>query len=106
MSTDGPLSPRTEYLDWIEEQIEDFKGGLTREELLSLADEAVTGLFHTDDGQYPLTEILLKDAVDALIFHRLGLPTYRQWLRACRTDTPPRPPEGTSGGPDEELQAS
>ena len=79
----------------MEERIEDFKSGLTRNELLSLADEAVTGLFDTDDGQYPLTEILLKDAVDALIARRLGLPGYRQWLKACQSDTESCPPEGT-----------
>lgn len=103
---DAPLSPRTEYTDWIEEQIEEFKGGLTRDELLSLADEAVTALFDTRDGQYPLTEILLKDAVDALIFRRLDLPTYRQWLRSCHNDTYPRPPKGTPGDAGGERQVS
>lgn len=89
-------SPRQQYLDWVEERIEDHKSSLTREELLTLADQAVEDLFHTDDDQYPLTEILLRDAVDDLIFHRLGLPDYRKWLRTCRTDTPDRPLEGTS----------
>lgn len=93
---DAPLSPRQQYVRWVEDRIEDYKAGLTREELLGIADQAVDGLFESDDGQYPLTEILLKDAVDALIFRRLHLPTYRQWLRSCRTDTPGRPPEGTS----------
>ena len=102
----GPLSPRTRYADWVEEQIEEFKAGLTRDELLALADEAVAGLFDTDDGQYPLTEILLRDAVDTLIFHRLRLPTYRQWLRTCQNDTEGRPPERTGGGGAEELYAS
>jgi hypothetical protein len=92
-------SPRHAYLRWVEDRIEDYKAALTRDELLSLAEEAVTGLFDTEDGQYPLTEILLRDAVDSLIFQRLGLPSYRRWLRTCQIDTPPRPRERTP--PDE-----
>lgn len=89
------MSPRQEYVQWVEDRIEDFKSSLTREELLSLADQAVDGLFAHEDGQYPLTEILLRDAVDALIFQRLHLPTYRQWLHSYRNDTAARPQEGT-----------
>ncbi len=93
-----PPSPRQEYLDWVEDRIEDYKSALTREELLSLADRAVDELFGTPDGQYPLTEILLRDAVDELIFQHLALPGYRRWLRTCRSDTPDRPPDGTLDG--------
>jgi hypothetical protein len=53
-------------------------------------------LFTTPDGQYPLTEILLCDAVDALLFRRLNLPDYKQWLKLCRSDTSMRPSTGTS----------
>jgi hypothetical protein len=94
---DAPLSSRQQYVAWVEERVEDFKAALPREDLLSLAEEAVEGLFDTNDGQYPLTEILLRDAVDDLIFRQLRLPTYRQWLRTCQSDTDPRPPEGTDG---------
>jgi hypothetical protein len=90
-----PRSPRQQYLDWVEEQIEEHKAALNRDELLSLADDAVRQLFDTNDGQYPLTEILLKDAVDALIFKRLGLPSFRTWRRSYQSDTPDCPPEGT-----------
>ena len=90
-----PRSPRQQYLRWVEDRIEDDKSSLTREELLSIADEAVSDLFDTDDEQYPLTEILLRDAVDGLIFRRLRLPGYRRWLNLCRTDTVDRPREGT-----------
>lgn len=86
---DSLTSPRQRYLDWIEEQIEEYKASLTREELLLLADEAVQQLFAAHDGQYPLTEILLRDAVDALLFQRLRLPSWRVWLRAYQKDTPP-----------------
>jgi hypothetical protein len=88
-------SPYQQYLEWVQDQIEDFKSGLTRNELLSLADDAVNDLFHGDDPQVPLTEILLREAVDALIFQRLGLPGYRRWLKVCQSDTPSRPSEGT-----------
>lgn len=97
MDTPPPLSPRQQYVQWIEDRIEDHKASLTRDELLSLADQAVDALYDTDDGQYPLTEILLRDAVDALILRRLRLPSYRQWLKAYRNDTPDRPLQETNG---------
>src|SRR3954471_1670530 len=84
-------APRQLYLAWLEEQIEDHKAGMAREELLDLAEEAVQQLFHTPDGQYPLTEMLLCDAVDALLLRRLNLPDFKQWLRTCHLDTAERP---------------
>jgi len=89
---DSHISPRQLYLAWVEEQIEEHKARLPREELLQLADEAVQALFSSDDEQYPLTEILLRDAVDALIFQRLGLPSYRVWLRRYRGKASGDPP--------------
>ncbi|MEX2281982.1 MAG: hypothetical protein WEE89_05825 [Gemmatimonadota bacterium] len=90
-------TPRQLYLAWLEEQIEEYKASLTRDELLALADEAVNTLFDSPDGQYPLTEILLCDAVDALLFQRLSLPDYKQWSKPCRTDTTKRPRKSTQG---------
>lgn len=87
--------PRLQYLAWVEEQIEEYKGGLTRDELLSLADEAVEHLLSAPDGQYALTEILVSDAVDRLIFSRLKLPTFRRWLRLCQNNTGGRPLQST-----------
>jgi hypothetical protein len=84
---DPLASPRLRYLEWIEEQIEEHKASLTREELLTLADEAVEELFAAHDGQYPLTEILLRDAVDALILERLRLPSFRRLQLAYQSDT-------------------
>lgn len=94
--TQREAATRQQYLAWIEDQLEEYKAGLTRDELLGLAEEAVGRLFHSPDGQYPLTEILLCDAVDALLFERLQLPDYRTWERECRTDTRRRPRKGTS----------
>jgi hypothetical protein len=84
-------TPRQRYNAWIEEQLEDCKAGLTRDELLDLAEVAVDQLFDAPDGQYPLTEILLCDAVDRLLLQRLNLPDFRSWQRMCRSDTPKRP---------------
>ncbi len=89
-------APRQQYQEWIEEQIEDYKAGLTRDEILELADVAVQQLFDAPDGQYPLTEILLRDAVDALLFRKLQLPDYRGWRRMRQKDTDPRPRKETA----------
>jgi hypothetical protein len=91
MSTAFTPPPRQQYQAWIEEQIEEYKTALTRDELLDLAEQAVEELFTTPDGQYPLTEILLCDKVDMLLFKRLNLPDYKHWLKACRSDTASRP---------------
>jgi hypothetical protein len=90
-------APRQLYNAWVEEQLEDFKSSLTRDELLSIAEEAVHQLFSTPDEQYPLTEILLCDAVDALLLRRMGLPDYKAWSKQCRSDTGKRPKKGTNG---------
>jgi hypothetical protein len=89
-------APRQLYQAWLEEQLEDYKAELTRDELMAVADEAVSELFHTPDGQYPLTELLLCDAVDRLLLRRLNLPDFRQWQRSCRSDTAARPLDGTA----------
>ena len=94
-------SPRQRYNDWVQDRIEEYKASLTRDELLSLADQAVGQLFHDDNAQYPLTEILLRDAVDALIFDALDLPGFRKWLNTCQTDTTDRPQNGTITDPPE-----
>jgi len=89
-------APRQLYLEWVEDQIEDYKATLTRDELLDIAETAVQRIGSDPAGQYALTELLLCDAVDALLFERLGLPDYKRWRRTCRNDTEPRPPRGTT----------
>lgn len=90
-------APRQRYQAWLEEQLEEYKAALTRDELLDLAELAVERLFNSPDEQYPLTELLLCDAVDALLLERLNLPDYRQWRRTCQIDTPKRPTKRTNG---------
>jgi hypothetical protein len=87
--------PRQRYLRWVEEQIEDYKAQVPRDELLQLAEYAVQSLFESADGQYPLTEVLLCDAVDALILERLRLPSFRRWQNMCHNDTVECPPAST-----------
>ena len=88
-------APRQLYAAWIENQIEECKSGMSRDELLDLAEEAVRRIQASPDGQIALTELLLCDAVDALLIERLSLPDFRQWQRLCRSDTTYRPPQGT-----------
>jgi hypothetical protein len=96
----GPLStkgimPRSSaptlrqiYLKWIEDQIEDYKDGISRSDLLRLADEAVDDLRVTGGGQYQLTEVLLCTAVDRKIFSLLKLPGFRTWSWHRRSAAP------------------
>jgi len=74
-----PLSLRQEYEEFILQRIEDYKEQLSREQLLSLADEAVRELELGPEGQLVLTEVLMLEHVDRLIIRRLRLPTYRRW---------------------------
>lgn len=79
MQLDSPRSLRREYLEWIEDQIEEYKDSVPRCRLLELADEVVEDLKVTKRGQYQLTEMLLCEAVDRRIFRMLRLPSYRTW---------------------------
>ncbi len=72
-------SLRRAYLEWVEEQIEEFKDSIPRSELLRLADQVVEELRLSRRGQYQLTELLLCDAVDRKIFRMLKLPGYKRW---------------------------
>ena len=63
MGSATPRSLRRAYVDWVEEQIEEFKERIPRAQLLSMADEVVTELRMDTGGQYQLTEILLCNAM-------------------------------------------
>ncbi|HEU4886158.1 MAG TPA: hypothetical protein VFT45_28220 [Longimicrobium sp.] len=79
MGSDTPRSLRRAYVDWVEEQIEEFKERIPRSHLLAIADEVVTELRMNPDGQYQLTELLMCNAMDRRIFRMLKLPGYRAW---------------------------
>ncbi len=72
-----PQSLKQEYEEFILQRIEEFKNGLSRQELLGIADEAVRELEAED--QFLLTELLMLEQVDRLIMRRLKLPPYRKW---------------------------
>jgi hypothetical protein len=75
-------SLRRAYLEWVDEQIEEYKDLIPRSELLRLADRVVEELRVNQLGQYQITEILLCAAVDRAIFRILDLPSYRSWRAA------------------------
>jgi hypothetical protein len=75
----APRSLRRAYQEWVEEQVEEFKDGIPRADLLRIADEVVRELRMTQRGQYQLTEMLLCNAVDRHITRMLHLPGYRAW---------------------------
>jgi hypothetical protein len=79
MGSATPRSLRRAYVEWVEEQIEEFKDRIPRAQLLAMADEVVTELRVDGGGQYQLTEILLCNAMDRRIFRMLKLPGYRAW---------------------------
>jgi hypothetical protein len=96
MQLQSTRSLRRQYLEWVEEQIEEYKDSVSRADLLRLADEVVGELRVSPDGQYQLTEILLCAAVDRKIFRLLRLPGYRSWC-ASRASLVPRPEPPRTG---------
>lgn len=89
MST--PPTVRGAYLDWVEEQIENFKESIPRADLLALAEDVVNNLRVDQEGQYQLTEILLCTAVDRKIFRLLKLPSYQTWRKSRSPGNQPAP---------------
>ena len=65
-----------------------------------LAVVKMRGSSHSGDFRaYEITGngVLLRDAVDKLLFQRLKLPDYKHWLKTCRSDTVLRPGMETPG---------
>jgi hypothetical protein len=90
MSTESPRSLRRAYLEWVEEQVEEFKDAIPRSRLLDIADEVVGELQLSRGGQYQLTEVLLCDAMNRHLFRLLKLPGYRAWCEQRATAPEPR----------------
>src|SRR3569833_4548086 len=72
-------SLRHEYELFVEQEIENYKESVPRSVLLSIGDEAVASL--SAQPQFALTELVLVDQVDRIIFKRLRLPAYNTWRR-------------------------
>jgi hypothetical protein len=73
----APRSLRAEYDQFIEQRIEEYKDSLPRADILAIGDEAMSELSFT--LQFQLTEVVLRDQVDAIIRRRLKLPSFRRW---------------------------
>lgn len=72
-------SLRYEYELFVEQEIENYKESVPRGVLLGIGDDAVKSLISAP--QFALTELLLWQEVDRLIFKRLRLPGYETWRR-------------------------
>jgi hypothetical protein len=72
-------SLKHEYELFVEEEIENYKESIPRAALLGIGDEAVAAL--NKQAQFALTEVILAQEVDRIIFRRLRLPSYQTWRR-------------------------
>jgi hypothetical protein len=79
MASRPQRSLRHEYDVYVEEEIENYKESIRRSALLSIGDEAVARL--ASGTQILLTELLLCEEVNRIIFQRLRLPGYDSWRR-------------------------
>lgn len=79
MATRAARSLRHEYELYIEQEIENYKESIPRSAILAIGDEAAAKL--AAEPQFVLTELLLLEEVDRIIFKRLRLPKYETWRR-------------------------
>jgi len=79
MATRAARSLRYEYELYIEQEIENYKESIPRSAILAIGDEAAAKI--AAEQQLALTEMLLVEEVDRIIFKRLRLPKYETWRR-------------------------
>jgi hypothetical protein len=79
MATRTARSLHHEYELYVEQEIENYKESVARPALLAIGDEAAARL--AAEPQFALTEMLLCEEVDRIIFRRLRLPAYNTWRR-------------------------
>jgi hypothetical protein len=72
-------SLKHEYATYVDLEIERYKDSIPRHALLKLADDAVSELGAAT--QLVLNELVLVDAVNAMIMRRMKLPNYDRWRR-------------------------
>lgn len=79
MATRTARSPRHEYELYLEHEVENYKESIPRSAILAIGDEAAAKL--AAEPQFVLTELLLLEEVDRIIFRRLRLPAYTTWRK-------------------------
>ena len=79
MATRTARSLRHEYELYVEQEIENYKESIPRAAILGIGDEAAARL--ASQSQFVLTELLMLEEVDKIIFGRLRLPKYDTWRR-------------------------
>jgi hypothetical protein len=79
MATRTARSLRHEYELYVEQEIENYKESIPRSAILAIGDEAAALL--ASQSQFVLTELLMLEEVDRIIFRRLRLPRYDTWRR-------------------------
>ena len=79
MATRAARSLRHEYELYLEQEIENYKESIPRSAILAIGDEAAARL--AAEPQFVLTELLLLEEVDKIIFKRLRLPKYETWRK-------------------------
>ena len=80
MASNRPTrSLKHEYELFVDQEIENYKESLPRSVLLGIGDDAVSSL--SAAAQFTLTELVLCNEVDKIIFRRLRLPSYETWRR-------------------------
>lgn len=77
-------SLKQQYHEYILQRIEGYKNSLSRPELLELGDAAAGEMAAAEGAQFLLTEVLLTDWVDRLIYRRLRLQPYSRWAKGFR----------------------
>lgn len=97
-----PRSPRHEFQQYVEREVEDYKNSVSTVFLHSIANEAARAL--DENAQLGMREVLLADEVDRIIARRLRLPTYETWRRRrLKTANELRRPEHWGLRPDTPL---
>jgi hypothetical protein len=79
MATRTARSLRHEYELHVQQEIENYKESIPRSAILAIGDEAAARL--AAQPQFTLSELLLCEEVDRIIFRRIRLPTYNTWKR-------------------------
>jgi hypothetical protein len=73
------VSLKTQYEQYVDQEIENYKFSLPRPAILRIGDEAVSAL--RDRPQPEFDELVLCSEVDRIISQRLRIPTYATWRK-------------------------